>query len=124
MKNAKKILICDDDFMTANMISQKLQKNLETENTIAKDGNAALKALDSGEYNLVITVFQLPYKSGYDIIQHLKQDKDEKTPIILLTNGLADDVMMNASLMGADDFLRKPYNSIELLIRSRKLLSA
>ena len=120
---SKKILICDEDFMIANLVDQKFRKNLETSNTIVEDGNRAFEAIDIESFDLIITALYLPYKSGYDIIQYVKEVKKAETPIILLTTVLTDDVIMNASLMGAEDFIKKPYNPLELLIRARKLLN-
>jgi len=121
-KQQKRVLICEDDYLIANVLDQKLRANLNTSNRLAEDGNAAMSALELESFSLIITAFQLPFVSGFEIINFLKANK-QKTPVMLLTDGITDDVMMNASLIGADDFLKKPYNSVELLIRARKLLS-
>ncbi len=118
----KRVLICDSDFMVANLIDQVFTKEFKAFCTIVEDGNEAVKEIEGNSYDLIITDLYLPYKSGYDIIQFLKESRKSSTPIIILTSTLTDDVITNACLLGADDFVRKPFNTLELFMRSRKLI--
>jgi two-component system, OmpR family, alkaline phosphatase synthesis response regulator PhoP len=88
---------------------------------IAIDGQAGLeKALD-GRYDLILLDVMLPKKNGYDVCRDLRQ-KGIGTPVLMLTaKGETIDKVLGLKL-GADDYLTKPFEVIELLARIEALL--
>jgi two-component system alkaline phosphatase synthesis response regulator PhoP len=87
----------------------------------ASDGKSGFaKALEGG-YDLIILDVMLPRKNGYDVCRDLRQNRIE-TPILMLTaKGETIDKVLGLKL-GADDYLTKPFEVIELLARVEALL--
>ena len=87
----------------------------------ANDGRKGFEAAISGNFDLIILDVMLPKKNGYDIARDLRQ-KGIDTPILMLTaKGETIDKVLGLKL-GADDYLTKPFEVIELLARVEALL--
>jgi two-component system, OmpR family, alkaline phosphatase synthesis response regulator PhoP len=87
----------------------------------AADGESGLQIALSENFDLIILDVMLPKKSGYDICRDLRQ-KSINTPILMLTaKGETFDKVIGLKL-GADDYLTKPFEMIELLARIEALL--
>ncbi|MCH6559510.1 diguanylate cyclase [candidate division KSB1 bacterium] len=89
----------------------------------AKDGHDAMKAVKEHQPDLILLDVMMPKMNGFKVCEVIKSDDATKfIPVILVTalNELEDKVKgMNS---GADDFLAKPFNKLELLVRVRSLL--
>lgn len=89
----------------------------------AKDGYDAMKAVKEHQPDLILLDVMMPKMNGFKVCEVIKSDDATKfIPVILVTalNELEDKVKgMNS---GADDFLAKPFNKLELLVRVRSLL--
>jgi DNA-binding response OmpR family regulator len=114
------ILIVEDDLRIAELIQRGFAEQ-DINSTLAHDGfigkNLALK----NNYDLIITDIVLPKINGLDLCKELKQIKPN-TPIIMLTAlGTTDDKVEGFDA-GADDYLVKPFEMRELLVRIRALL--
>ena len=89
--------------------------------TSAADGKAGLELASSASFDLIILDVMLPKKNGYDVARDLRQ-KGIQTPILMLTaKGETIDKVLGLKL-GADDYLTKPFEVIELLARVEALL--
>lgn len=89
--------------------------------THAGDGKAGFDKAAAGGFDLVILDVMLPKKNGYDVCRDLRQ-KGIETPILMLTaKGETIDKVLGLKL-GADDYLTKPFEVIELLARVEALL--
>lgn len=87
----------------------------------AVDGKAGFDKAVTGKYDLIILDVMLPKKNGYDVCRDLRQ-KGIETPILMLTaKGETIDKVLGLKL-GADDYLTKPFEVIELLARVEALL--
>lgn len=87
----------------------------------AEDGDAGYALALEGRFDLVILDVMLPGKSGFDVCRDLRQQKVE-TPILMLTaRGEVVDKVVGLKL-GADDYLAKPFEMMELLARVEALL--
>jgi two-component system alkaline phosphatase synthesis response regulator PhoP len=86
-----------------------------------QDGEAGLSAALSGDFDLVILDVMLPRKSGLDVCRGLRQ-KGASTPILMLTarSHVVDRVV--GLRLGADDYLTKPFDTMELIARVEALL--
>ena len=115
-----KILIVEDD---PNLL-EALQLSLEIEKHIvdtAADGSEAEFKIKSFDYDLLVMDWQLPDKDGIDIVRSYRL-RGGKTPILMLT-GKAKSLDKEMGLdSGADDYLTKPFDDIELKARIRALL--
>lgn len=89
--------------------------------TSATDGPSGLEAAATGEFDLILLDVMLPKKNGYDVARDLRQ-KGIATPILMLTaKGETIDKVLGLKL-GADDYLTKPFEMMELLARIEVLL--
>jgi DNA-binding response OmpR family regulator len=113
-----KVLVVEDD----QSISELIRMNLEMagyEVGQAYDGKAALDFLDREVFNIVILDVMLPGMSGFDILQELK---NRGLPVIFLTarDQMSDKV--RALNLGADDYMVKPFEAVELIARMTAVL--
>ena len=122
MPNSNRILVVDD--VPVNI--QLLVTYLAAEGydvVSAKDGHDAMKAVKEHQPDLILLDVMMPKMNGFKVCEAIKSDDATKfIPVILVTalNELEDKVKgMNS---GADDFLAKPFNKLELLVRVRSLL--
>ena len=115
-----KILICEDE---ENIVSF-LKTELEFEGFIAHaahDGGEALDMFGSDEYHLVLLDIMLPKKNGLECLREIR--KSSNVPVIILTarKEVFDKVaFLNA---GADDYVTKPFDTLELVARIRRHIS-
>jgi len=87
----------------------------------ASDGEAGLERAATGRYDLVILDVMLPRMSGFDVCREVRQ-RGVTTPILMLTaRGQVVDKVVGLKL-GADDYLTKPFETIELMARLEALL--
>ncbi len=116
-----KVLIIEDDLRVAELIQRGLEEQ-GFETTLAYDGLSGKKLALQNDFDLIITDFILPKINGIDLCKELKQSKPD-TPIIMLTAlGTTDDKVEGFDA-GADDYLVKPFEMRELLVRIRALLN-
>ena len=114
------ILLIEDDLRVAELINRGLQEHGFTP-TLAYDGLSGKKLALQNDYDLIITDIILPKLDGLDLCKQIRQTKPE-LPIIMLTAlGTTDDKVEGFDA-GADDYLVKPFEMRELLVRIRALL--
>ncbi|BCG60390.1 response regulator transcription factor [Paenibacillus sp. URB8-2] len=118
MENVK-ILVVDDEMNILNVIRAYLEKN-EYHVYIAETGGAALRLLSHLKPDLVILDLMLPDASGEDICRQIRKESD--IPIIMLTAKSHEDDKINGLMIGADDYLVKPFSPRELVARVFTLL--
>ena len=114
------ILLVEDE----ENLHEALKLNLELEGyevSSAFDGAAALKAIDNEYFDLIILDVMLPVMDGIQVAETIRI-RNNDTPILMLSarNSSADRVM--GLKKGADDYLSKPFNLEELLLRVSKLI--
>ena len=121
MENNKlHILIVDDDDRIRNLLKDYLTENNYIVST-AENADQAKKKLDYLKFNLIILDVMMPGQSGYDLTKDLK--KKIKTPIILLTAKGEVENRIKGLELGADDYLGKPFEPKELLLRIKNIVN-
>ena len=115
------ILLVEDE----ENLHEALKLNLELEGyevTSAYDGASAMKAVQNEFFNLIILDVMLPEMDGISVTQNIRLTNDE-VPILILSakNTGADKVL--GLRKGADDYMTKPFNLEELLLRVQKLIN-
>ena len=108
------ILVCDDD--KAILDSVEIYLNLEGYHTIrAMNGQEALKAVENTEINCAILDIMMPNIDG--LTATLKMREKHNFPIILLSAKSEDTDKITGLSFGADDYVTKPFNPLELMAR-------
>ena len=119
-KNIFHILLVDDDNRIRELVKQYLEENNFLVTT-AKDAFDAKKKLEIIKFDILILDIMMPGESGLSLTKEIKKNKP--TPIILLTaKGETQDRIEGLEL-GADDYLGKPFEPKELLLRIKNILN-
>ncbi len=114
------ILVVDDDDRIKGLVKEYLEENHFLVTT-AKDANDAKKKLEIVKFDILILDIMMPGESGLSLTKYVKKNKP--TPIILLTaKGETEDRIRGLEL-GADDYLGKPFEPKELLLRIKNILN-
>jgi two-component system alkaline phosphatase synthesis response regulator PhoP len=117
---ARRILLVEDEPGLVLTLTDRLSKEGYTVESVS-DGPAGLKRGATGSFDLIILDVMLPYSNGLDVCRDLRQ-RSIKTPILMLTaKGQLVDKVVGLKL-GADDYLTKPFEMMELLARIEALL--
>ncbi len=115
----RKILIVDDEREIAELIEIYLRnEGFATE--IASDGEQALSAFERSPSDLVILDIMMPKLDGLEVCRRLR--KDGNVPILMLSAKTQDMDKIMGLMTGADDYMVKPFNPLELIARVRSLL--
>ena len=114
------ILVVDDDEGIRSLVKKYLSENSYIVNT-AKNAEEALKKVQIIKFDLIILDIMMPGKTGLEFIQENK--KKLETPIILLTAKGQASERVEGLETGADDYLPKPFEPKELILRIRNILS-
>ncbi|PIR20990.1 MAG: hypothetical protein COV45_03755 [Deltaproteobacteria bacterium CG11_big_fil_rev_8_21_14_0_20_47_16] len=117
-----KILVVDDNKVNVELIRAQL-KAFPYEVIPAYDGEDALKKVETHNPDLVLLDLMMPKVSGYEVCKAIKQNiKTQFIPVIVITALHELDDKLKAIELGADDFLVKPFNKLELTTRIKSLL--
>lgn len=116
----RKILIVEDEKKIADTIKLGLTEN-GYEIDVAYDGNIGLKLYKANDYNLVILDINLPGMNGYDLCKVIRAD-NPRIPVIMLTAMSTLNDKIEGYDAGADDYMVKPFEFKELLLKIRVLL--
>ncbi len=118
----KKILVVDDKSSISNLLVQFLSSQYIIETK--EDGLEALTWLQQGNIpDIIITDLQMPNMDGVELIQRLKESGYFKNiPIIVLSSKDSSADRVQCLKLGAEDYIVKPFNPEELLIRIEKIL--
>ena len=117
--NKKHILVVDDDDRIRNLLKDYLNDNGFLTSS-AKDGNEAVEKISVFEFDLIVLDVMMPGKSGFELTKEIKKKND--VPIILLTAKGEVENRIKGLEFGADDYLGKPFEPKELLLRIKNII--
>ena len=115
-----KILIAEDDRELRRMFAHVLIKNGYSVREV-HDGKEALSAFDEEYFDLLISDIMMPNVDGYQLVRMLR-DAGNTTPVLMITAKDAFDDMRQGFLSGTDDYMVKPINVNEMVLRVGALL--
>ncbi|MFY4856933.1 response regulator transcription factor [Aliarcobacter butzleri] len=115
-----KILVLEDDELFASTLEDFLIEEKFVID-IAKDGEECLSLNYENNYDLYIFDIKVPKISGLELLASLRNSEDN-TPTIFLTSYKDKDTLQEAFVKGCDDYLKKPVDLDELLLRIKALL--
>ena len=113
------IMVVDDE----HIIRILLKRTLEPEGyevILAEDGSSALMMLEKHRPDLVILDINMPGLNGFQVLERIRQRSN--VPVIMLTGEGEVTTLGNALSLGADDYVKKPFSTRELLARIRAKL--
>jgi len=115
-----KILIAEDDRELRRLFSHVLIKHGYTVREVG-NGKEALDSLETDYYDLIISDIMMPVMDGYEFVRLLR-DAGNNTPVLMITAKDAFDDMRLGFLSGTDDYMVKPINVNEMVLRVGALL--
>ena len=116
----KKILLVEDDPSLGFVIKDNLTMRGYTV-TLCTDGEAGERSFRAGDFNLCIFDVMLPKKDGFALARSVRES-DKEIPILFLTAKSMTVDKLTGFQTGADDYITKPFNLEELLLRVQKLI--
>jgi len=115
-----KILIAEDDRELRRLFAHVLIKNGYSVKEVG-NGKEALDALDNDYFDLIISDIMMPVMDGYELVRTLRE-VGNNTPVMMITAKDAFDDMRLGFLSGSDDYMIKPINVNEMVLRVQALL--
>jgi DNA-binding response OmpR family regulator len=115
------ILIADDELDVCMTLSEQLE-DVGYETSYVQDGQAALDYLENNKVDALILDLNMPVKDGWEVLRELSLKKN-KTRVIVVTAYSDLKSAIEATKLGALDFISKPYDFDEVLISLRKVLT-
>ncbi len=115
-----RILLVEDE----SSLAIGLEFNLKEEGFDVRwvdDGQKAVDAFETGDFDLIILDIMLPYLDGYKVAEKIRE-KNQQLPILMLTAKDKIKDRLQGLETGADDYLTKPFHLEELLLRVRRML--
>jgi len=120
-KSAKiKILLAEDDENLGNLLKHYLKAKLY-ETDLFEDGKKAIEGFRKNSYDLCILDVMMPIKDGFTLAQEIRTI-NKVVPIIFLTARSMKEDVLEGFMIGADDYITKPFNMDELLFRIDAIL--
>ena len=121
MSNTKKIVLAEDNSIFLLLLKFRLEKEGYKILT-AVDGKEAIDLIEEHSPELILTDIMMPFISGLEVISHVRNKLNMKTPIIVFSSAGQEEIVLKAFDLGATDFMSKPFSPHELVIRVKRLL--
>lgn len=119
-KQKLKILLAEDDLNLGVLLADHLDSE-GFEVKLCKDGELALRAFESGSFDLCLLDVMMPKLDGFSLAKIIKQ-KDKKIPIIFITARSQKEDKLKGYDIGADDYITKPFDEEELTWKIKALV--
>jgi DNA-binding response OmpR family regulator len=118
-----RILVADDDPIVQQFVASMMKEH-EFEVFTASDGREALDMARDLKPDLVILDLIMPYRDGYEVLRLLQESENTQgIPVLILSAKSREEDIVRGLDAGADDFMTKPFNALELMSRARKILA-
>ncbi|MCK5818491.1 MAG: chemotaxis response regulator CheY [Psychromonas sp.] len=120
-RNIKVLIV--DDFSTMRRIIKNLLRDLGFTNTFeADDGNTALPLLKGGDFEFVVTDWNMPIMQGIDLLKEIrKDDKLKHLPVLMVTAEAKREQIIEAAQAGVNGYIVKPFTAGTLKIKLDKI---
>jgi len=117
-----RVLVADDDPTITSVVGATLQ-NHGLVCHLARDGGEALETAQSWSPNLIILDVMMPKLDGFEVLSRLKAESNTRhIPVVLLTARQQEADIVRGFALGADEYIVKPFNPMELVARLRRFL--
>lgn len=118
-----KILVIDDEPANVALLEAMLAYNGLTAVKSITDSRLAVKTIADFEPDLILLDLMMPYVDGFAVLETLRSDQSELfLPVVILTADSNEESKVRALRAGATDFLLKPFDQIEVMLRIKNLL--
>lgn len=116
------ILAADDDATTTAIVRAVVTQNAMTCH-VARDGREAIEKAAELLPSAIVLDVNMPHRDGFEVLQALREDeRTASIPVLMLTSLQQEADVMKGFRLGADDYVVKPFNPMELLARIKRLV--
>lgn len=117
-----RIVVADDDPIVVRFLTSVFQsEGFEVQG--AEDGERALQMIRENRPDIVILDLVMPFMDGFEVCRQVRQSAETShLPVIILSMRDKEQDALRAFELGASDYVRKPFNALELVARARKLI--
>jgi len=119
--NETRILLADDEEALRELLREQLSTQGYTIDE-AQDGVEAVEKLQQNSYHLAILDINMPRKNGLDVLRHIRE-QNLPVRVIMLTGRLGFSVGSESMLLGADEYITKPFDLDYLEMAIKKVLT-
>jgi DNA-binding response OmpR family regulator len=116
-----RILIVDDDFEIAEPVKHALS-GLGYQVTHVPDGNQGIDHADRIKPDLMVLDMMMPGRSGFLVLEHLRRTKQSRVRVVMVTGNDGERHQAYARMLGADDYIHKPFAMDRLVSTVKQLL--
>jgi signal transduction histidine kinase/CheY-like chemotaxis protein/Flp pilus assembly protein TadD len=122
-----KLLIVEDNLDMQQLLRSILEEHYQC--TVVNNGQEAWEMLQSNrfsvsDFDLILSDVMMPEMDGYTLLNHIKSHPEwRQLPMVLLTARAAEEDKLKGLRMGVDDYLAKPFSSVELMARIENLIA-
>ena len=120
--NKKRLLLAEDDELLASLLNYRLEKS-GYQVSLSNNGKEVKEHLAKEMPDLIISDIMMPYFSGLELIDFVRNELKSKTPIIIISSAGNEENVLNAFNLGANDFISKPVSPAELIVRVERELA-
>jgi two-component system chemotaxis response regulator CheY len=118
-----RVLAVDDSATMRRIIKNQLKQNGVEDVDEASNGREALLLLGRGQYDLVITDWNMPEMCGLDLVMEIrKADSTKNIPVLMVTTVSAKEDIVNALKAGVNNYVVKPFDAATLLAKVTQLV--
>jgi len=114
-----RVLVADDSSTMRKIILRSLQAVGVTEVTEASDGSEAVGLFNPGEFDMILTDWNMPGKTGLEVVEEIR-GQDKEVPIIMVTTEAEKGRVVQAIQAGVSDYLVKPFTADTLREKLQK----
>lgn len=118
----KQILLADDDELLASLLNFRLKKG-GYQVHYSTNGKEVKEYLKTNMPDLIVSDIMMPYFSGIELINHVRNELLSNIPIIIISSAGNEENVLSAFELGANDFISKPIRPSELLVRIARELN-
>jgi two-component system chemotaxis response regulator CheY len=120
-----KVLAVDDSATMRRIIKNQLKQSGVEDVDEAENGREALNLLSRGNYDLLITDWNMPEMTGLDLVMEVrKTDQCKQIPILMITTVSAKEDIVNALKAGVNNYVVKPFDAATLQAKVSQLVGA
>jgi DNA-binding NtrC family response regulator len=121
MLNSRSILVVDDEEALRTVLSSELSgEGYQVDS--ASDGDEAISTIQSKKFDLVLLDIKMPKVDGFEVLKFIKKNSPEMK-VIMLTAFADLKNAIESKKLGAEDFISKPYDLVDLLTTIERVLS-